>query len=245
MSASSDAIDFSLDTGEAVIVATGSGTFKTPGWPGRSLTHDGDAMSYSAGAEITGKEWVDYHVTLRDTPDGFGVTGGRAPARFHGEIVYPGIEVRGVLADDMRAHAGDYPSLNAMGGHPEPSTTAVPPLDMPTGPEDPSTAADTGPGGPGQGPPIMVGGSSTGMSPHPTEAVAQMKEQMLAPPERKQVFSPRWVTQILQGVMVPYYVLNVKKEDRLLSALATIEFLRDQFGDNMLANDTHELLTVR
>ncbi len=41
--------------------------------------------------------------------------------------------------------------------------------------------------------------------------------------------------------MVPYYVLSVKKQDRLEAALANIKFLRDHFCPKLLANDTHEL----
>lgn len=310
------ALGFSLDTGEAVvinckavIVAAGSGTFKTPGWPGHSLTHDGEAMSYRVGAEITGKEFVDYHVTDRNSPGGFGVTGGGAPEMYGGEIIYPSVEVRGVLSDDMKTHLGDYPSKNPRGGHPEDSSKPVAPLNLPSGPEVAGPARPPRPEMPG-GPPVMVGGSSAGMAPHHCEGivpqndkcesnvsglygagdslatsgaaycvtctgssnsytfgaiagvnaakyvkgvkttaadkayVAQMKEQMLAPREREQGFSPRWVTQILQGFMVPYYVLNVKSEARLKAALANVEFLRDQFSDNMLANDTHELRLV-
>jgi succinate dehydrogenase/fumarate reductase flavoprotein subunit len=312
------AIGFSLDSGEAVvinskavIVAAGSGTFKTPGWPGHSLTHDGEAMAYRAGAEITGKEFVDYHVTNRDSPGGFGVTGGDAPEMFGGTIIYPSVEVRGVLSDDMKTHMGDFPSKNPRGGHPENSSKPVAPLDLPSGPEF-ATAGSARPERPPMagGMPVMVGGSSAGMAPHHCEGivpqndkcesnvkglygagdslstsgaaycvtctgssnsytfgaiaginaaeyvkgvktsvadkayVAQMKEQMLAPREREQGFSPRWVTQMLQGFMVPYYVLNVKKAERLKAALANVEFLRDQFSDNMLANDTHELRLV-
>jgi succinate dehydrogenase/fumarate reductase flavoprotein subunit len=312
------AIGFSLDSGEAVvinskavIVACGSGTFKTPGWPGHSLTHDGEAMSYRAGAEITGKEFVDYHVTNKNSPGGFGVTGGGAPEMFGGTIIYPSVEVRGVLSDDMKTHQGDFPSKNPRGGHPENSSKPVAPLDLPSGPVTVSSGSARPDRPPMDGgPPVMVGGSSAGMAPHHCEGivpqndkcessvkglygagdslatsgaaycvtctgssnsytfgaiaginaaeyvkgvktsaadkayVAQMKEEMLAPRESEQGFSPRWVTQILQGLMVPYYVLNVKSEVRLKAALANVEFLRDQFSDKMLANDTHELRLV-
>jgi len=41
--------------------------------------------------------------------------------------------------------------------------------------------------------------------------------------------------------MVPYYVLNIKKKSRLEAALSNVEFLRDHFTPNLLANDTHQL----
>ena len=74
--------------------------------------------------------------------------------------------------------------------------------------------------------------------------IDRAKAKMFTPRERTQGFSARWLTQVLQGIMVPYYVLSVKKEDRLKAALSTIEFLRDKFGDNLLANDIHELRLV-
>jgi succinate dehydrogenase/fumarate reductase flavoprotein subunit len=44
--------------------------------------------------------------------------------------------------------------------------------------------------------------------------------------------------------MVPYYVLYIKKQDRLEAALANIGFLRDHFAPNLIANDSHELRLV-
>ena len=51
-----------------VVISTGCGTFKTPGWPGSSITHDGEAMAFRVGAEISGKEFVDPHVTNYEYP---------------------------------------------------------------------------------------------------------------------------------------------------------------------------------
>jgi succinate dehydrogenase/fumarate reductase flavoprotein subunit len=352
------AIGFSQKTGEAVVInckavvmAAGNGTFKTPGWPGHSTTADAGAMAYRAGAEITGKEFVDYHVTSLSSPGGFGVTGGMAPEMFAGKVVYPSILARAELSDEIKVHTGDYPAQGGGDPHPEESSEPVAPLYMPSGPVDSSQVieghgggssdarpegdqaqgerpqgdqaqgdrpqgdgpdgASDGPSGPGGGAArVMVGGSSAGMAPHhcdgivPTNEkcetgiaglyaageclatsgaaysigctgssnsftfgalagiyaaeyakgvktvkadkayVAKTKETMLAPREREQGFSPRWVTQVLQGLMVPYYVLNIKEESRLQAALTNIEFLRDQFGDYMLASDTHELRLV-
>jgi len=41
--------------------------------------------------------------------------------------------------------------------------------------------------------------------------------------------------------MVPYYVLNIKKQSRLEAALSNVEFLREQFAPKLLANDSHQL----
>ncbi|MBW1862429.1 MAG: FAD-binding protein [Deltaproteobacteria bacterium] len=71
--------------------------------------------------------------------------------------------------------------------------------------------------------------------------IADAKKQMFEPRSREKGYSPAWVTQILQGIMTPYYVLYVKKKERLEAALTNIEFLKDHFGPKLLANDTHEL----
>jgi succinate dehydrogenase/fumarate reductase flavoprotein subunit len=360
------AIGFSQKTGEAVVVnckavimAAGNGTFKTPGWPGHSTTSDATAMAYRVGAEITGKEFVDYHVTMASAPGGFGVTMGTAQSMYEGRIVPPAILARAELSDEMSVHSGNYPiqrgedaqreggrsgghggggqGAGAEGGEAGGRGSAGEGADGDdaAGPKGDSggrgdesggrgsggdaqrsengesgqASGSAGPGG-GNGARNMVGGSSAGMAPHHCDGivpaddkcqshvvglyaageamatsgaaysigctgssnsfthgalagiyaaefaksiksvkadkayVAQAKEQMLAPREREQGFSPRWVTQILQGLMVPYYVLNVKEENRLQAALTNIEFLRDQFGNYMLANDTHELRQV-
>jgi succinate dehydrogenase/fumarate reductase flavoprotein subunit len=314
------AVGFPLDSenavvinAKAVIICAGSGTFKTPGWPGHSLTHDGDAMAYRVGAEITGKEWVDYHETFDNLPGGFGVTGTAMKTMFNAELIYPGVVARPLLASEQAAHIGNYPVAGAGGPPPPPpggETALDPALGVPMG---------TVPGLPwgkqekpilkpeGSGPLNIVGGSSAGMAPHKCEGivpsddkcgtnvkglfaagdslctagsaygigcysainsvvqgsvagvsasdyakgvkrtvadsseVAKIKQEMFAPRERKQGFSPRWVTQILQGLVVPYYVLSVKEESRLKAALTNVEFLRDQFANNFLANNIHEL----
>ena len=41
--------------------------------------------------------------------------------------------------------------------------------------------------------------------------------------------------------MTPYYVLYVKKEDRLQAALTNIMFYQEHFASNLMAQDTHDL----
>jgi succinate dehydrogenase/fumarate reductase flavoprotein subunit len=63
------AIGFSVKEGtihiikaKAVILCAGSGGFKPyGGWPISNLTADGHVMAYKVGAEITGKEFCDFH----------------------------------------------------------------------------------------------------------------------------------------------------------------------------------------
>jgi succinate dehydrogenase/fumarate reductase flavoprotein subunit len=62
-----------------------------------------------------------------------------------------------------------------------------------------------------------------------------------APYLRSQGFSPQWVTQTLQSVMIPNFILYVKSEERLLAALTYVEYLRDHQVPLLMAEDLHEL----
>jgi len=69
----------------------------------------------------------------------------------------------------------------------------------------------------------------------------KLKDEMFTPRGRDKGFSPGWVTQILQNTMVPYFVLFVKKKERMEAALTTVEFIRDHFVPMLMARDAHEL----
>jgi succinate dehydrogenase/fumarate reductase flavoprotein subunit len=73
------------------------------------------------------------------------------------------------------------------------------------------------------------------------EELKTMKKMLYAPMERKGGFSPRWVTQILQNTMIPYFIIHIKHRDRLQAALTIVEFLRDHLVPKLLAKDGHEL----
>ncbi len=77
----------------------------------------------------------------------------------------------------------------------------------------------------------------------PIEAArkAQIEAQILAPLKRKTGYSPAWVTQVLQAVMIPNFVLYIKKERMMNGALAYIEELRDHHVPMLLAEDRHQL----
>ena len=49
------------------------------------------------------------------------------------------------------------------------------------------------------------------------------------------------MTQLLQNAMFPYYVLHVKKQDRLEAALTQIMFLQEHMVPMLVASDTHDL----
>ena len=71
--------------------------------------------------------------------------------------------------------------------------------------------------------------------------VNQIRQEMLAPLKKEAGYSPAWVTQTLQGIMIPNFVLYIKKESILKAALAYIEELRDHHLPMLRAADMHEL----
>lgn len=71
--------------------------------------------------------------------------------------------------------------------------------------------------------------------------IEKISAEIFAPLLRERGFSPRWVTQTLQGVMIPNFILYVKNENRLRAALTYIEYLRDKQVPLLMANDLHEL----
>ena len=294
---------------KAVVMCASAGTFKTPGWPGHSLTHDGDTMAYRIGAEVTGKEFVDYHAINSEDPGNYGGSGLETAV-----LVQPAVMARPAisLANVQSTHAG-YP----FEGEVEGSGSRLTPLTSQGSQSRPAGGEmEVRPSGPGENSSrpaartSRVGGAAAGSSPHKCEGivpqddkcassvpglfaagdgmctygalmdmgvspssmsavegeragaaaaeyamsvdklsasekdVSRAREMMFAPRTRNQGFSPRWITQVLQGLMVPYYVLSVKHEQRLKAALTTVEFLRDKFGPRLLANDIHELRLV-
>jgi succinate dehydrogenase/fumarate reductase flavoprotein subunit len=73
------------------------------------------------------------------------------------------------------------------------------------------------------------------------EELTRLKKLIYAPAQRKGGFSPRWVTQVLQNTMMPYFILYIKHGERLQAALTIVEFMRDHLVPRLLANNSHEL----
>ena len=71
--------------------------------------------------------------------------------------------------------------------------------------------------------------------------IAKIKTEIFAPRAREKGYSPDWMIQLIQGTMIPYYVLYVKKEDRLKAALTNVMFFQEHFAPNLMATDTHDL----
>lgn len=74
-----------------------------------------------------------------------------------------------------------------------------------------------------------------------TSKINKIEEEILAPLKRKAGYSPAWVTQTLQGIMIPNFVIYIKKEYMLKAALSYIEELRDHHMPLLRASDMHEL----
>jgi succinate dehydrogenase/fumarate reductase flavoprotein subunit len=73
------------------------------------------------------------------------------------------------------------------------------------------------------------------------EEIARLQKTMYGSTERKGGFSPRWVSQIIQNTMMPYFIKYIKHGQRLQAALTIVEFARDHLVPKLLAKDTHEL----
>lgn len=75
----------------------------------------------------------------------------------------------------------------------------------------------------------------------PDSTARRIKEEILAPLRREHGYTPAWVTQVLQGVMIPNFVLYVKNGPILEAALTYVEELRDHHVPMLVARDLHEL----
>ena len=71
--------------------------------------------------------------------------------------------------------------------------------------------------------------------------IAKIKKEILAPLKKEAGYSPAWVTQTLQGIMIPNFVLYIKKENILKGALAYVQELEETHIPNLKASDMHEL----
>ncbi len=73
------------------------------------------------------------------------------------------------------------------------------------------------------------------------EKMQEVEKEILAPLKRKQGYSPAWVTQTLQSVMIPNFVLYIKKESTLQGALSYVEELLAHHVPMLKADSLHEL----
>jgi succinate dehydrogenase/fumarate reductase flavoprotein subunit len=73
------------------------------------------------------------------------------------------------------------------------------------------------------------------------EQLRNITDAILAPLRREAGYGPAWVTQTLQGIMIPNFVLYIKKATMMQAALAYIEELRDHHVPMLRAANMHEL----
>ncbi len=78
----------------------------------------------------------------------------------------------------------------------------------------------------------------------PEAKLAEVIDEILAPLKREAGYGPAWVTQTLQGIMIPNFVLYIKKGTMMHAALAYIEELRDHHAPMLRAANMHELRLV-
>ena len=74
-----------------------------------------------------------------------------------------------------------------------------------------------------------------------TSKLKEIEEEILAPLKREAGYSPAWVTQTLQGIMIPNFIIYIKKGKLLKAALAYVEELRDHHLPMLRAANMHEL----
>jgi len=301
----------------AVVICSGSGAIKLPGYPNACLTHDGQALAYLAGAEIAGKEnvadratpvknlcnpWAQYGKEFEWTmlprmsgssasgsPEGG--RGGERPAgpedgnqrpdgeRPEGRAVRASVSTKDMVA---AAHAGKVPvTPQVLVGGPasmgptmmeaEAQLTLSGAIGMANhrfdgiftklntctsnveglfAAGDAVYAAISGTGVSSAG--CTVQGARAGIEAaeyalkagkrQPGKAdITEATDRVFLPRTREKGYSPAYLTQVLQHIMSPYFVLYLKKEDRLNAALTNIGFLRDHFAQSLKANDMHEL----
>jgi len=71
--------------------------------------------------------------------------------------------------------------------------------------------------------------------------IDETTKEIFAPLKRDSGYSPAYITHTLQGIMIPNFILYIKKEKLMKAALAYIEELRDHHLPLMRAADLHEL----
>jgi len=71
--------------------------------------------------------------------------------------------------------------------------------------------------------------------------MAEFRKSIFQPLLRSGGFSPGFITQTLQNIMVPYYIMQIKHGERLKAALTLMEFLGGHMLPRMKARDPHEL----
>jgi succinate dehydrogenase/fumarate reductase flavoprotein subunit len=78
----------------------------------------------------------------------------------------------------------------------------------------------------------------------PRETLDHLKATIFEPLNHKEGYSPAWLTQMLQNIVIPTSTLYIKSGKRLEAALINVEHLRDIFLPKLVAKTHHELRLV-
>jgi succinate dehydrogenase/fumarate reductase flavoprotein subunit len=261
--------DLYIFKAKATVLCVGAGGFKpVGGWPMGDLTSDGHVMAYKAGAQITGKEFEDFHNGMTRRTGSIWLSGLSPMTNAEGQQV-PGFGFG--FSADSQAHAGKAPLYR---GKDEVFSNVALGLSVHTAEGIWPADEGCGAGVPGLyaagdscatmvvGAAYSMGGTGTcnasvtgaragtaaakyakqiGKPAVNEQELSRVKESVLMPTTRKGGFSPGWVTQLLKNATMPYQVLRIKHGDRLQAALTQIEFMRDEFCPKLYARDPHEL----
>ncbi|MFH1651296.1 MAG: FAD-dependent oxidoreductase [Chloroflexota bacterium] len=277
--------DFYVIKAKATIVATGTGHFKAPGQPMSYWTADGEAMSYRAGAEITGKEFgskdngrVNNEPTRRKIPFWLNRTtnalGEEVPTKYS-----PGFYAfdRRSLSLYFEVHEGRAPlfidktenpedgKLEWIVGHGTGWVRATAGVVINTKCESglpglyaAGICAGThfmgscyAPTGYGLMVPAVTGyragenatsfAKSSGKLEVNEKEISRLKAAIMGPLQRNSGFTAGWVTQMVQNLMLPYYISQVKHGERLQAALTLLKFIEGHLCPQIQARDAHEL----
>ncbi|MBN1624989.1 MAG: FAD-binding protein [Deltaproteobacteria bacterium] len=267
-----NSFDLYVIRAKATVMCAGSGGFKpVGGWPLGDLTSDGHVMAYRAGAEITGKEFEDFHNGMVRRQGGIWLSNILPMTNAEGDSV-PGFGFG--LSADIEAHEGRAPLYRGEDevfsgvalGLSVHTAEGVWPVDedCSTGVSGLYVAGDScatmivgaaySMGGSGSCNASVTGAraglAAAGYSRQKVlpsinwEEFSELKDSVIMPARRKGGFSPNWVTQLLKNAMMPYYILRIKHADRLQPTLAFVEFMRDHLCPRLFARDPHELRLV-
>ena len=73
------------------------------------------------------------------------------------------------------------------------------------------------------------------------DEVSRLTDTMWAPMRRKGGFTPTWALTVIQNALIPYWVLILKSEQQMQTALNTVLYVKENIVPKLWAQDVHEL----
>jgi succinate dehydrogenase/fumarate reductase flavoprotein subunit len=74
-----------------------------------------------------------------------------------------------------------------------------------------------------------------------SDTVSAIEARLRAPAERAGGFTAQWLISLLQNLVSPYYMLHIKRGDRLEAALTLLQFQREHVVPKLYARNMHDL----